>query len=169
MQIADISEIMNIYSSIITETETHDNDVCFQSSRVEVLRLIDKYIRDRLHKKTKTMFETLEVYEKLKKDFTKQGKTDEKKLKKELETIRRNKKFNFWMNSGTTKLSTIHSFKGWEIATLFLLVEREGGEESEFTTDELIYTAITRCRQNLIIINIGNSRYDAFFKQVIKN
>lgn len=166
---ADIPAIMNIYNSIITETATHDNDVCFQSSRVEILRLIDKDIRDRLHKKTNTMFETLEVYEKLKADFTRDGKTDEEKLKKELEIVRRNKKFNFWMNSGTTKLSTIHSFKGWEISTLFLLVENESDEEHEFTTDELIYTAITRCRQNLIIINIGNERYDGFFKRTIKN
>ena len=165
---ADISAIMNIYNSIINETSTHDNDVCFQSSRVEVLRLIDKDIRDRLHKKTNTMFETLEVYEKLKTDYTKDGKTDEEKLKKELEIVRRNKKFNFWMNSGTTKLSTIHSFKGWEIATLFLIVENESDEELEFTTDELIYTAITRCRQNLVIINIGNKRYDDFFITTIK-
>lgn len=166
---ADIPAIMKIYNSIITETATHDNDVCFQSSRVEVLRLIDKYIRDSLHKKTNTMFETLEVYEKLKADFTKDGKTDEEKLKQELEIVRRNKKFNFWMNSGTTKLSTIHSFKGWEISTLFLLIENESDEEHEFTTDELIYTAITRCRQNLVIINIGNRRYDDFFKRTIKN
>ena len=165
----DIPEIMKIYNSIIAETATHDNDVCFLSSRVEILRLIDKYIRDKLHKKTNTMFETLEVYEKLKADFTKDGKTDEQNLKKELEIVRRNKKFNFWMNSGTTKLSTIHSFKGWEISTLFLLIENESDEEFEFTTDELVYTAITRCRQNLIIINIGNQRYDSFFKRTIKN
>lgn len=164
----NIPEIMKIYDSIISETSTHDNDVCIQSSRVDVLRLIDKDIRDRLHKKTNTMFETIEVYEKLKTDFTKNGQTDEKKLKKELDVVRRYKKFNFWMNSGTTKLSTIHSFKGWEIPTLFLLVESESDEEHEFTTDELIYTAITRCRQNLIIINIGNHRYDNFFKRTIR-
>lgn len=166
---ADIPTIMKIYNSIITETATHDNDVCFQSSRVEILRLIDKDIRDRLHKKTNTMFESLEVYEKLKSDFTKDGKTNEEKLKMELEIVRRNKKFNFWMNSGTTKLSTIHSFKGWEISTLFLLVEDESDEEFKFTTDELVYTAITRCRQNLVIINIGNRRYDGFFKSTIMN
>ncbi len=169
LETPDISEIMKIYNSIVSETTTHDNDVCFQSSRVDVLRLIDKDIRDRLHKKTNTMFETLEVYEKLKADFTKDGRTDEKKLKKELDLVRRHKKFNFWMNSGTTKLSTIHSFKGWEIPTLFLLVETESDEEYEFTTDELIYTSITRCRQNLIIINIGNHRYDDFFKRTIRN
>jgi hypothetical protein len=169
LETADIPSIMNIYNSVINETGTHDNDICFQSSKVDVLRLIDKDIRDRLHKKTNTMFETLEVYEKLKADFTKNGETDEKKLKKEIEIVRRNKKFNFWMNSGTTKLSTIHSFKGWEIPTLFLIVETESEDEHEFTTDELIYTAITRCRQNLIIINIANNRYDDFFRQTIRN
>jgi hypothetical protein len=162
---ADIRAIMSIYDSVILETTTHDNDVCFQSSRVDVLRLIDKDIRDRLHKNTNTMFETQEVYEKLKSDFS----ADDKKIKKELDIVRRNKKFNFWMNSGTTKLSTIHSFKGWEIATLFLLIENESDEEQEFTSDELIYTAITRCRQNLIIINVGNKRYDDFFKRIIQN
>lgn len=161
---ADIPLIMDIYNSITTENKIHDNDVCFLSSRVEILRLIDKEIRDKLHKKTNTMFETLEVYEKLKDRIT-----NEENLKIELEKVRRNKKFNFWMNSGTTKLSTIHSFKGWEISTLFLLIEDESDEEHEFTTDELIYTAITRCKQNLIIINIGNKRYDEFFKRTIKN
>ncbi|MBN8574605.1 MAG: AAA family ATPase [Candidatus Kapabacteria bacterium] len=169
LETADIALIMQIYNSLITEEVVHDNDVCFQSSRVEVLRLIDKDIRDRLHKKTNTMFETLEVYEKLKADSTKHGKTDDEKLKREVEIVRRNKKFNFWMNSGTTKLSTIHSFKGWEISTLFLILENESDEEHQFTTDELIYTAITRCKENLIIINIGNRRYDDFFKQTIKN
>ncbi len=166
---ANVDQIMGIYNRFITDTGTHDNDVCFQSSRVELLRLVDKDIRDRSHKKTNTMFETLEVFEKLKTNFTKAGVTDEKRLKKELETVRRHKKFNFWMNSGTTKLSTIHSFKGWEIPTLILLVETERNDENEFTSDELIYTAITRCRQNLIIINIGNYRYDNFFKSQIKS
>jgi hypothetical protein len=169
LELADIASIMRIYDTAINETNSHDNDVCFQSSRVEVLRLIDKDIRDRLRKKTNTMFESQEIYEKLKIDFTKDGKTDEENLRREVDNIRRNKKFNFWMNTGTTKLSTIHSFKGWEINTLFLLIENESDEENEFTTDELIYTAITRCRQNLIIINIGNDRYHDFFKQIIGN
>lgn len=169
LETANISLIMNIYNNFILETSTHDNDICFQSSTVDLLRLIDQNIRNKLHKKTNTMFETIEVYEKLKEDFTKNGETDDKKLKKEIEIIRRNKKFNFWMNSGTTKLSTIHSFKGWEIPTLFLLIETDGDEGHDFTTDELIYTAITRCRQNLIIINIANKRYDNFFRITIKN
>jgi hypothetical protein len=159
----NIDEIIDIYQTTIIHSNTHDNDVCIQSSKVEVIRAIDKEIRIKLHKKTNTMFETQEIYEKLSSEIR-----DEEKLKKELVKVRRNKKFNFWMNSGTTKLSTIHSFKGWEIPTLFLIIENDVEDESEFTSDELIYTAITRCRQNLIIINIANGHYDNFFKLAVK-
>lgn len=66
------------------------------------------------------------------------------------------------MNSGNMKISTIHSFKGWEIDTLFLIIESELGENN-FVTDELIYTAITRCRRNLFILDLDQSRYHSFF------
>jgi len=162
----DPGGILRIYHEVIKKTEVHDNDVCFQSSKVEVLRAVDKGIRDGHHKKTNRMFETQEIYDKVEKDCTKDGQINKEKFKRELERIRRYKKFNFWMNSGTTKLSTTHSFKGWEIPTLFLIVETEDDAERDFTTDELVYTAITRCRQNLIIINIANERYHAFFSRV---
>ena len=37
--------------------------------------------------------------------------------------IRDNKKLHFWMNSGTIKISTINSFKGWESEVVFLILE----------------------------------------------
>jgi hypothetical protein len=84
----------------------------------------------------------------------------------ELEKIRKHYKNHFWMNRGTIKLSTIHSFKGWEIDTLFLIVEK--GNESEVSgTDELIYTALTRCRHNLFILDCDQSRYAHFFQSVL--
>jgi hypothetical protein len=159
----DMENLMNIYCNEISTLNVHDNDVCIQCSKVSLIRKIDHEIRIKLRKRTNTMFETEEIYQKLSNEIE-----DDEKLKKEIEKIRRNKKFNFWMNSGTTKLSTIHSFKGWEIPTLFLLVEKEESDEEDFTTDELIYTAITRCRQNLVIVNIGNQRYHDFFKEAIK-
>ncbi len=84
-------------------------------------------------------------------------------LKRELEKIRKNKKWNFWMNSGNIKFSTIHSFKGWEVDSLFLIIEKEF-DDNNFTTDELIYTAVTRCRRNLFILDLDQSRYLEFFK-----
>lgn len=75
-------------------------------------------------------------------------------------------KFKFWANSGVMKISTIHSFKGWEVQTLFLILEdeRDASDYDEgIVTEELIYAGITRCRGNLVVINIGNQKYHEFF------
>lgn len=79
--------------------------------------------------------------------------------------IRDNKKLHFWMNSGTIKISTIHSFKGWESEVVFLIIEPNYNEQS---FDELLYTGITRSRRNLIIINFGNEEYDSKIRPLIK-
>ena len=58
------------------------------------------------------------------------------------------------------KLSTIHSFKGWEANTLFLILEpRYESGEFNLSFDELIYTGLTRSKLNLIILNYGNVDY----------
>lgn len=81
-------------------------------------------------------------------------------LSKSLKQVRDNKKHHFWYDKGTLKLSTIHSFKGWEANTLFLILE-EQFESSDFMSsfDELIYTAITRSKTNLIVLNYGNTKH----------
>jgi ATP-dependent exoDNAse (exonuclease V) alpha subunit len=66
------------------------------------------------------------------------------------------------MNSGVVKMSTIHSFKGWEVPTLFLLLDNMN---DRFPKHELIYTAITRCRFNLVVLSIGSQTYSDFFKR----
>ncbi|WP_330202348.1 nuclease-related domain-containing DEAD/DEAH box helicase [Cyanobacterium sp. Dongsha4] len=86
----------------------------------------------------------------------------------ELNTIRKYKKRHFWMNTGNTKFSTIHSFKGWEVDTLFLLIEKESTDDT-FMTDELIYTAITRCRNKLFIIDLDGTRYQNFFESFLSS
>lgn len=68
------------------------------------------------------------------------------------------------MNAGVMKLCTIHSFKGWEINTIFLILE-DGDDGKIEDNDELIYTAITRAKKNLIIINNKNCRYKNFFEK----
>ena len=84
-------------------------------------------------------------------------------LNKSLKFIRDNKKMNFYMNSGTVKISTIHSFKGWECENIFLIIER--GHSMSF--DEILYTGITRSRKNLIIINYGNEEYDLTLRKMV--
>src|SRR5574344_21783 len=85
--------------------------------------------------------------------------------------IRKNKKLHFWMNSGTIKISTINSFKGWESELLFLIIEPKYEESTEFNLafDELLYTGITRCRSNLVVINFGNSEYDKTIRPLIES
>lgn len=85
-----------------------------------------------------------------------------------IKKLRNNKKLHFYMNSGTVKLSTIHSFKGWESETVFLIIERNH-TNVEATFDEILYTGLTRSRKNLIIINFGNEAYDLKLKKLIQS
>jgi hypothetical protein len=83
--------------------------------------------------------------------------------------IQDNKKLHFWMNSGTIKVSTINSFKGWESEVVFLILEPKYDITTSFNLsfDELLYTGLTRCRRNLVIINFGNKEYDGKIKPLI--
>lgn len=156
------NDVFDKYKSIIERLSVHPSDIAILSSKVDLIRDLDFLIRTKIKEKTETTFETKEYYDKLKESIS-----IDKKLNEELENIRRNKKNHFWMKTGTSKLSTIHSFKGWETHTLFLLIEHEDNIDKEFTTDELIYTGMTRARINLIIFNLGNLKYDNLFKENI--
>ncbi len=83
--------------------------------------------------------------------------------------IRDNKKLHFWMNSGTIKISTINSFKGWESEVVFLILEPKYELSTSFNMsfDELLYTGITRTIRNLEIINYGNEEYDEKIRPII--
>ena len=84
-----------------------------------------------------------------------------------IRNLRNNKKIHFYMNSGTVKLSTIHSFKGWESETVFLIIEKKF-TNLEATFDEILYTGLTRSKKNLIIINFGNESYNESLKALVK-
>jgi len=99
-----------------------------------------------------------------KKDFSPE------RMSKNLNLIRNNKKIHFFMNNGTIKLSTVHSFKGWESELLFLIIEPKYHSYSEFeqSFDEIIYTGLTRSRSNLIILNYGNKDYHEKLKEIVE-
>ena len=148
-----VSSLVELIQKTIKENNFHQNDNCILGSTIELLRGIDLDIRSK-GIKTMTTFETQETYDQImqrpeSKEFTHDNEIDE---------VRRNKKCNFWMNPGTIKLSTIHSFKGWEIPNLFLILNPNENN------DELVYTALTRCRYNLFIIDIENKHYKDFFR-----
>lgn len=140
---------------ILEKNEIHSSDVGILCSKVEILRDLDFLIRTIKHEKTTTSFESQEEFESLHGDHD------------EVEKIRKVRKNHFWMKTGTLKLSTVHSFKGWETNTLFLFINEEENEK-EKTNAEIIYTGLTRARQNLIVFNLNNSKYDNFFNNEIE-
>ena len=152
------TQIFEKIISLIKNSKIHPNDISVQSQKVDILRELESFVKDRLKQKTKTNFETEEEWKKFSRKTI-----ENKRIKSEtIENIRRNRKFNFWMNPGFIKVSTIHSFKGWEIPTLFLIIESDN-ESDGIVSEELIYTAITRCRAELYILNINNTKYHKFF------
>jgi superfamily I DNA/RNA helicase len=66
----------------------------------------------------------------------------------------------FWMGDGRLKISTIHSFKGWEAMNVIIFIPETfyGGNDID---NRKVYTAMTRTRQNLIVLN-ANMRYWEF-------
>lgn len=138
----------------------HPSDTTILNSRIALLRDIDHLIRQG-NEKTSTTFETKEVFE-----LISSQTNDQHTLNVKLENIRRHKKRHFMMKTGTMKISTVHSFKGWEIHTAIVIIEQEN-DQREFETAELIYTGLTRARVNLLIINNGNARYDNIINQAL--
>ena len=58
--------------------------------------------------------------------------------------MRKAKKFHFWMNPGTVKLATVHSFKGWESRALVVHIAkaRRPAERSA------VYVALSRLKRS---------------------
>lgn len=150
-----IDEIFTRIREVVEEWHVHPNDVCVLSPEVEPLRDLDHLFRTVSHERTRTTFECKEQWDSLQ---------NRENCERDVKRLRKSKKLHFWMNSGTVKLSTIHSFKGWESDTLVVLIE-EGTDAGNPSNDELVYTAITRCKNNLLILNVGNHRYHDFFEQ----
>ncbi len=171
--------IFDIYYSIAHQEGLNDNDICFLCSQISPLRELETEFLHRNYK-TSTTFETEEVYRNvLLSAHHEAGNPAELRSEASIAAnrlfkIRRSKKYNFRMDAGKIKMATIHSFKGWEIITAFLIIINElhadrydNDGTNPVPVDEMIYTALTRARNNLIVINIGDTRYDSFFRDNI--
>lgn len=86
-------------------------------------------------------------------------------MAKNYDNIREHKKAHFYMHPGYMKISTIHSFKGWESKMVFLIIDKFVANDQSL--DEIIYTGITRCKEHLYIINMNNEPYDKKIKMLI--
>ncbi len=66
----------------------------------------------------------------------------------------------FWNGDGRLKMCTIHSFKGWECLNVILFIP-QGNNSGVEQLDRVVYTAMTRTRENLIVLN-SHPRYKEF-------
>ena len=119
-----------------------------------------------------TNFETADEYEELKRK-----QTSPSLFQKDLKEIRRAAKTHFTTDTDDMKLSTIHSFKGWESESVILILQPEMSINDRYdgyyiqereNIPALIYTALTRAKCNLFILNVGNTKYHSFFQTNIR-
>jgi len=142
---------------LIKEYTLNPQDVCVISESIAVLRLLESNIKSNSPYDTCSTFESQKEFEAIERRFPKDNDRE-----REIKGIRRNRKHHFWMNSGELKLSTVHSFKGWETPTLILIIE----PNLKASSDELIYTALTRARNNIHVVNLNNKKYHHFFESL---
>lgn len=138
-----LEELVNAIFIEIRNNDIHPNDVCILSSNTNMLREIDYIIRNEFNENTLTTFETKELAQ---------------QRPMEVENVRKRKKVSFNLNSGVLKISTIHSFKGFEVSTLFLIMDDNDNEE-------IVYTGITRSKFNLMVFAKKECRYNDFFEK----
>jgi hypothetical protein len=152
--VSDVDSVCKIIFSFLKKENIHPNDVTIISTNISFLRKLDQVIRIQSNEKTQTTFESEEAYLQLSERYGENSS----ELRRDLEDIRGSKKFGFNLNSGLIKLSTVHSFKGLESSTsVYILLAKD--------EDEMVYTGITRAKQNNIIFVPGNSKYLEFFKK----
>lgn len=157
---------------IISEYHLEIKDVVVLGQSIKMLRDVEAAYVESTNQNTMTTFETSLQYAEVTK------KSSSPFVQKDLDEIRRAAKTHFTTDCKEIKMSTIHSFKGWESKTIILILQSELPtkddclDEYSITKREnsaaLIYTAITRTMCNLFIINIGNSDYHSFFSNNIQ-
>jgi len=152
--------LATIIDGYIQRWKVHPNDVAILCLTNERVREVDRIVRTEWRQGTTSCAETQEQFDLLSRSITGSA------LDRALKDIRRSCRYNFWANAGKVKVSTVHSFKGWECSTVFVALE-EQSSLPQAVSDELVYTALTRCRDRLVLIDLGSCRYETFFSREI--
>lgn len=155
---------------IIKNSNSETKDFVVLASHSKLLQSIDFKYRELTGEKTEVTFVTKEQYDMLEKlhNVSNENPAASWKFKRDYESLGRTRKQLFTTNKRCLKLSTIKSFKGWESPSVIIILADEYNYKTAKTTPmepEMMYTAITRARENLYIINIGNVTYEKFFKK----
>lgn len=142
----------------------------------DILRDMDYNYRNMTGLPTSTTFISFEEYNRLLEIHELEGSENpiaNYMFKRDKDAIEHNKRIHFTMENEGLKFSTIHSYKGWESPNIILFLEPELQDREKYSISarenvpELIYTAITRAKENLYIINLGNENYHQFFEKYI--
>lgn len=140
-------EIRRIFSDLNINKEK----TVILGENIEILRRLERELRDNNTKHILT-FETEEEYNSIINNSNNM-----------LTDVRRCRKYNFSCEGGM-KFSTIHSFKGMQEENVILVLNSRIIDNNA----ELIYTAITRCKKNLIIIDCSlEKEYEDFFESCV--
>ena len=70
-------------------------------------------------------------------------------------------KVKFFRDNDLIKISTIHSFKGWEIPYVILVIPPSSNGEA--SNDFLTYTGLSRPKKGMLVLNL-NPKYTDFFE-----
>ena len=172
----DIGTIGNAVLKMMEANELQPKDTVILSQTGELLRDVEHYYCDKSGKGTTSTFISFEQFNDLlnKYNLTNfKNSTANDMFKSDKDAIEHGKKIHFTTATDHLKMSTIHSFKGWECINVILIIQPETGNGAKYSisskdnSPELIYTAITRARENLFIINLGHKRYHSFFSSRI--
>jgi hypothetical protein len=144
---SDLGRLAKQVIAIAKENQIHPNDISIISSQEFILRELDHVLRTSETHKERTLcaFPSLEVKQ-------------HPKYSKKYQEISSAKKKGFNLNSGVMKLSSTHSFKGFESPFIFLLVNSKD-------SPEMVFTGLTRAKENLVVYLEANSPYFVFFSK----
>lgn len=160
------TDVYNLCMNFIKDNGIDYKDVAIIAPQTDIIRFIDyKYRSDYGHKTTVT-FVKKEMLERISRQ-SRQASYEYKRDHDRLEKVEKNR---FTMVTHNLKLSTIQSFKGWEAPTIICIIQDDSfNDDNIVISPELIYTGITRAKENLLVINIGENRYHEFFKSKMQS
>lgn len=142
---SNLGQLAEAIIGIAKANKIHPNDISIISSQEEILRSLDHVLRTSETHKERTLC-----------SFPSHEVTEHPKYSKSYDKISGAKKTGFNLNSGVMKLSSTHSFKGFESPLIFLLINNND-------SPEMVFTGLTRAKQDLMVLLERDSPYLEFF------
>lgn len=136
--------------------------VAIVAPQIAILRRIDSLYRADTGQDTTLSFVKQELLDQI----SRQSSLATYGYKRDVDRLEKVFKCRFTMDTRNLTLSTIQSFKGWEANTIICIILSEWyGDTQVSSSPQMVYTGITRAKENLLVINVGDQKYHQFFQQ----